>query len=374
MNYKFKGKRIIVMNNKKASTIHKNNRVVVGMSGGVDSSVALMLLKKQGYEPIGVSLKLPVWQNKKNCLKENVCCTEQSFKIAKDICKKMGAKHYIINASKDFKDQVINYFISEYQANRTPNPCVICNRVLKFQKLFEAAKLYQADYVATGHYAKIKNGKLMMAKDSNKDQTYSLSNIKKEWLPQIIFPLADLTKDKVYQIAKKSGFDYFDKQKQSQDFCFVANKSFDDFLTKEVGIKEGNIVDQNQKILARHKGLHFYTIGQRKGLGLSGGPYFVIAMDTDKNQLIVSTNLKLSSKKEIVVDNCNFLADIKLPINCQVKIRSRSGLIKAKLVKIDEPGLCKVVFASSQEGVTPGQYCAFYKGKICLGNGRIASF
>ena len=352
----------------------KNKRVIVGMSGGVDSSVALMLLKKQGYEPIGISLKLPVWQNKKNCLKENVCCTEQSFKIAKDICKKMKAKHYIVNASKDFKDQVINYFISEYQNNRTPNPCVICNRVLKFQKLFEAAKLYQADYVATGHYAQIKDGKMFVAKDSNKDQTYSLSNIKKEWLPQLIFPLANLTKDKVYQIAKKEGFDYFDKTKQSQDFCFVANKSFQDFLIKEIGIKEGNIVDQNQKILARHKGLHFYTIGQRKGLGLSGGPYFVTALDPEKNQVIVSTNSKISSKKEIVLDNCNFLDKIQFPLSCQVKIRSRSGLIKAKLAQIDEPGLYKVIFTTPQEGATPGQYCAFYKGKQCLGSGRIASF
>jgi tRNA-specific 2-thiouridylase len=361
------------------TTLKNKPKVVVGMSGGVDSSVALMLLKKQGYEPIGVSLKLPVWKNKSNCLKENVCCTQESFKIAKDICKKMGVKHYIVNASKDFKDEVISYFVEEYKNNRTPNPCVICNRVLKFQKLFEQAKIYGADFVATGHYAKIvknKNGQyeLQTAIDKNKDQTYSLSNIKKEWLGKIIFPLSNLTKDKVYKIAKEQGFDYFDKTKQSQDFCFVANKSFDDFLAKEIGKLAGSIVDTKGKILGRHNGLHFYTIGQRKGIGLSGGPYFVVGTDFVNNLLIVSTDIKDCSKKEILLDNCNFLADFKMPILCNVKIRARSELIKAKLYKIDDPGMCKIEFVKLQEGVTPGQYCVFYKGKTCLGNGRIRNF
>ncbi len=356
-----------------------NKKIIVGMSGGVDSSVALMLLKNQGWEPIGVSLKLPVWQSKKNCLKENVCCTQQSFRIAKDICKKMGVKHFIVNASKDFKEEVINYFIYEYKNNRTPNPCVICNRVLKFQKLFEAAKIYGANFVATGHYAKIKFDQktgeygLWQSKDENKDQTYSLSNIKREWLERIIFPLADFKKEEVYKIAKAQGFNYFEKQKQSQDFCFVANKSFPNFLAKEIGIHPGNIIDKNGKILGRHKGLHFYTIGQRKGIGLSGGPYFVVDFDQSSNSLIVSSNTQDSSKKEILLDNCNFLVDIKFPMKCQVKIRARSELFDAKILKVDEPGMFKIVFLNISDAPTPGQYCVFYKSGRCLGGGRIRS-
>ncbi len=355
----------------------KNKKIVVGMSGGVDSSVALILLKEQGWDPVGVSLKLPVWKNKNNCLKENVCCTQESFEIAKDICKKAGVKHYIFDVAKDFKSGVIKYFINEYKENRTPNPCVICNRILKFEKLFEFAKKHDIEYVATGHYAKIKlNTKtkeyeLLLSKDTQKDQTYSLSNIKKEWLGNIIFPLGDFLKNDVYEIAKKRGFDYFEKSKQSQDFCFVANKSFDDFLKKEIGVKQGFIKDKQGKILGKHKGLHFYTIGQRKGIGLSGGPYYVSKKDLDKNELIVSLKTKDFASKEILLDNCNFLGKIKFPIKCNVKIRARSEFIKVEIFDVKENGMIKVIFLHPEPSVTPGQYCVFYKNKRCLGNGRI---
>lgn len=353
-------------------------KIVVGMSGGVDSSMALVLLKKQGFEPVGVSLKYAVWKNKDNLLRENVCCSAQSFRVARDICKELKVSYYIFDVKKEFKKEVIDYFLKELKGNKTPNPCIICNRWLKFKKLFEWAKEHNIEYVATGHYAKVqKNSKtqkyeLKRAKDKKKDQTYSLCLLPQKWLKNTVFPLADYTKSEVYKIAKQKGFEIFLKQKQSQDFCFVAGKSMECFLRKEVGERKGIIKDDNGNVLGKHEGLHFYTIGQRKGINLSGGPYFVLDMDPLSNVLIVTKNENNLFCKELVLSNFHFISDTlpKKKIRVEAKIRSHHPLASAILFPSNKNRL-KLVFDKSQKAVAPGQYVVFYNKNICLGGGRI---
>jgi len=380
-------------------------KVVVGMSGGVDSSMAMYLLKKQGYEPIGVSLKYEVWDDPTNTLKENVCCSDESFEIAKHICEKLGAKHYIINVGKKFNKEIVEYFKKELKAKRTPNPCVICNRVLKFTELLDFAKKQKAKYIATGHYAQIKKDGLYKSKDAHKDQTYSLSFLKKEWLKKILFPLGKYTKDEVYKMAKEAGFGFYLYRKQSQDFCYVSDKSMKSFLEKEIGIEPGPIVDaasvchsrvggnlKNNKqphVLGKHNGLHFYTIGQRKGIEIPNGPYYVIGMDAKKNTLIVGKE-DLDDhlyKQEVQLSPYNLFIDSpKKEIKVEAKIRYAQISAKATLLPITRchsraGGLAPgggnlkdsliLKFSSPQRAITLGQYAVFYKGNRCLGSGRI---
>jgi len=354
----------------------EKQKIVVGMSGGVDSSMSLVLLKNQGWQPVGVSLKYAVWKSKKNILRENVCCSRESFQVAKDICQKLSVPHYVIDISKNFKKQVIDYFISELKNNRTPSPCIICNRHLKFKKLFEFAKKHKIDYVATGHYAKIRKVRntyqLLRAKDKIKDQTYSLCFLPQKWLKNIVFPLGSYIKEQVYQMARKEKFDWFLKTKQSQDFCFVAGKSLQYFLESKLGKKPGQIMNTEGNILGTHQGLHFYTIGQRKKIGLSGGPYFVKAFDVKKNTLIVTGNKKEISQKEILLSPCRFISGqpIKKRTEVMAKTRSSQKLAKAVLFPLKNEKL-KIVFNKLQLAVTPGQFCVFYQGQVCLGGGVI---
>jgi tRNA-uridine 2-sulfurtransferase len=351
-----------------------NKKVIVGMSGGIDSSVAMYLLKKEGYEPIGVSLKYDVWDDPENELKENVCCNEESFEIAAHVCELLDVPYRIVDVKDKFNKEVVDYFKSELKANRTPNPCVVCNRNLKFKELFNVAEEEGAAFVATGHYAKIKDGKIYRAKDDNKDQTYTLSFLKKEWLDKILFPLADYTKEEAQKIAKKAGFVFYLHRKQSQDFCYVSDKSMKKFLEKEIGINQGEIKDSEGNVLGHHQGLHFYTIGQRKGLvNIPNGPYFVIDKDQKKNELIISNKEKGDAlyKSELTLDPYNLFIDFpKEEIEVEAKIRYRQDFAKAKLYS--EGDQLKLLFNSPQRAVTKGQYAVFYddKGRL-LGSGRI---
>jgi len=359
-------------------TKYKTKKIVVGMSGGVDSSMALVLLKKQGWQPIGISLKYAIWQNKENLLRENVCCSTESFEIAKNICQKLNVPYHIFNVSKEFKKEVIDYFVSELKNNRTPNPCIICNRYLKFKKLFEWAEKHNIKHVATGHYARIGENKktnkyeLMRSKDENKDQTYSLSFLPQKWLKNIIFPLGNYTKKETYQMVEKEGFKFFLKRKQSQDFCFVAGKCLNCFLEKEIGKKEGAIKDTAGNILGKHNGLHFYTLGQRKGINLSGGPYFVAKLDTKSNTLIVTKREKDLLSKGAVLLPYHFISDKKLEkrIKIQAKIRSQHNPAKATLIPINSEQI-RIIFDKPQKSITPGQFAVFYQNDVCLGGGKI---
>ena len=359
------------------------------MSGGVDSSIALVLLKKQGWEPIGISLKLPVWQSPKNLLRENTCCNKESLKIAKKICQKLGVEYYIFDVRNDFKKEVIDYFISELKSKRTPNPCIVCNRYLKFRKIFEFAKKLGASHIATGHYArvrkvksqksKVKSFELLRGRDKDKDQSYALCFLPQKWLSNIVFPLGGYTKTQAYQMAKDEGFDFLLKKPQSQDFCFVAGKSLPAFIKEKIGKKPGEIVDPKGKILGKHEGLYFYTIGQRKGINLSGGPWFVKEFNIPKNRLVVTKKVKDLFKKEVFLSPFHFIngKSPKKKVKVMAKIRYQQPLAKAILYP-PKDGKLRLLFEKTQRAITPGQFAAFYlpaesagEKEICLGGGRI---
>src|SRR3989344_2778369 len=358
----------------------RKTKVIVGMSGGVDSSVALMLLKKQGYEPIGVSLKYASWENKKNLLKENVCCSKESFEIAGNICRKFNAPHYIIDCSSEFKNEVIGYFASLLKEKKTPSPCLICNRDLKFKKLFEAAEKFKAKYVATGHYARkklnLKTGEteLSKAKDKNKDQSYFLCLLNQEQLKKLIFPIGDYTKEQVYGMAKKNGFDFFLKRKQSQNLCFVSAKSIPHYLKDEIGFEPGFIRDKENYTLGEHRGLHFYTVGQRKRIGLAGGPWWGVGFDKRNNTLIVSHDPEdpILYQKAMMLSNVHLTSEKSLnkPIKVRAKIRYAQNLAPATLFPAKN-NISRLVFKKPQRAVTAGQWAVFYKREACLGGGII---
>lgn len=355
----------------------KSRKIVVGMSGGVDSSISVLLLKKQGWDVVGVSLKLAHWKNKSNILGENACCTAESLDIAENVCKKLGVPYYKFDVSKEFKRDVMDYFVSELKHNRTPNPCVICNRYIKFRKLFEWAKKHSIKHVATGHYARIrfnthtKEYELLRPKDLNKDQTYGLSWLPQKWLKYIVLPLADYTKDEVYQLAKKQGFEIFLKRKQSQDLCFVSGRAYPKYLEEKVGKRPGPIKDEKGNVLGKHDGLHFYTIGQRKGVGLRAR-YYVKDRDFKTNSLIVTKNKKDINSKELILSPFSFISGKPPRKEKIIQAKPRYCLSPSKATLFPpEDGKIRVVFDVPQPCVAPGQFCVLYDKEVCLGAGVI---
>lgn len=342
-------------------------KVVVGLSGGVDSSAALWLLKEQGYQAMGVTLKLPVWKTAGDTGR---------IKAAKIVCQKLCVPHQVIDCRTDFQRLVVDYFVSEFKSGRTPNPCVICNKKLKFPKLLEFAKKQGADLVATGHYAKVVAPPrlLLRAKDKNKDQSYFLAMLGQKELKRLIFPLGDYTKEQAYEIAKKQGYRELIQRHESQDFCYLANQDKNRFLENRLAGQSGPIVDQKGKVLGQHRGLHFYTRGQRHGLGLNGGVFHVLKLDTAGNKLIVTKNKKGLYQKEVIMSNWNFISNqsSKKAIKVKAKTRSTQPLQPATLYPPKNKRL-RLVFNQPQFAITPGQFAVFYSGQTCLGGGEIAS-
>lgn len=348
--------------------MENNKKVLLGMSGGVDSSVSAILLKEQGYEVIGITM---------NFLENN---NESSVQDAKRVCDYLGIKHYVIDLKEEFNNRVIKNFVCEYANSRTPNPCIECNRYLKFGAMYEKAKELGADYIATGHYAKIEfdeNYDRYVLKKSNslkKDQSYVLYNVPKEILGKVIFPLAEFeNKEEIRNIARKHGLDIASKS-DSEDICFIPDGDYKKYLEEHSEIKKnpGNIVDKSGKVLGRHNGLYYYTIGQRKGLGIANPvPLYVLGFNKNKNEVIVGPVEELFSK-EIIVKNINLLLidDLERPIRVKTKIRYAAKEAESVIEKINEDTV-KVVFDEPQRGVTPGQSAVFYKDDIVLGGGKI---
>lgn len=362
----------------------RGRKIVVGMSGGIDSSISLILLKKSGWNPIGVSLKFGTWENSCKNVRENSCCTDKSIKTAQKVCKKYGCEHVVLEVGKNFHEKVIKYFTETLKSAKTPNPCIICNRYLKFLELFNYAKKRGIKYVATGHYAKITRSKkfgryfITKPKDKKKDQTYYLALLPQEWLPNILFPLSDLTKEEVYEMTVKEDLDFYLKLAQSQDFCFVSEKSLQSFIEKEVGVKEGLIKNKQGKALGKHGGLANYTIGQRKNIGLSGGPYFVVEKNVKTNELVVSTKKSEVLRKEIDLISVSFTNGIfekrlgkKAGIKVKAKIRYQHKPASAVVIKDKNTNDYKLNFSKPQLAVTPGQYAVFYIGSAVVGAGEI---
>lgn len=345
-----------------------DKKVLLGMSGGVDSSVAALLLKKSGYEVIGATLEL-----------FNESFSKATNIDAENICSFLGLTHYCYDYKSEFKKHVIDDFIDCYSNCKTPNPCIECNRYMKFGVMFEKAKELDCFYIATGHYAKTEYSekfKRYVLKKSNagkKDQSYVLWNIPKEILEHIIFPLGNFeSKEEIRKIAKENNLKVANKP-DSEDICFIPNGNYKEFLEKNSNIKpkEGNIVNLDGKVLGKHTGLYNYTIGQRKGLGISNSvPLFVLGFNKDRNEVIVGEEDKLY-KKEILVSNVNLLLFDKLEREYQVEVKTRysSILAKAKIIPFEEN--IKVIFDEPQRAITPGQSAVFYIDDIVLGGGKI---
>ena len=349
----------------------ENKKVLLGMSGGVDSSVSAILLKENGYEVVGTTLEM---------FENSSCSSVNTFEDAKKICDFLKIEHHIYDFKKVFEEKVINDFISCYANCRTPNPCIECNKYMKFGAMNEIAEKLKCDFIATGHYAKTeyseKYGRWVLKKSNagKKDQSYVLWSVPKEILSKIIFPLSDFeTKDEIREIAKKHNLEVASKP-DSEDICFIPDGDYKKFLNENSDIrpKVGNIVDLNGNVLGKHTGLYNYTIGQRKGLGISNPvPLFVIGFNSSKNEVIVGEEKDLY-KKEMIVSDINLLAvdEIKTELDVEVKTRYSAKSAKAKIIQ--ENKLIKVIFEEPQRAITPGQSAVFYiDGDIVLGGGKI---
>ncbi len=353
-------------------------KVVVGMSGGVDSSTAAILLKEQGYEVIGLfmrnwdsGLNNDILGNPNNMA--DVCPQEVDYQDALAVCEKIGIPLHRIDFIKEYWDYVFTYFLDELKKGRTPNPDIMCNKYIKFDYFLKEAHRLGAKYVATGHYAKLgSDGLLKKAKDENKDQTYFLSQLSKEQLKNILFPLGDLEKSEVRKIALEHEL-VTAKKKDSTGICFIGERHFKEFLENYLPNQNGDVIDIDQdKVIGRHHGLMYYTIGQRKGLDIGGfsDKLFVVGKNLEKNVLYVSMGEKSEYlySNSCIVEEVNFNCSLR-PEKCMAKFRYRQKDIPVKITYLENNEL--LVEYDKVKAVTPGQACVLYDGDICLGGGFI---
>lgn len=354
-------------------------RVVVGMSGGVDSSVTALLLKKQGNDVIGITMN--VWQREdteKPC--EKACCAVDAVNDARKVCAKLDIPYYALNFKDTFKRDVIDYFVDEYIHGKTPNPCIACNRYVKFETLLnKALTVFDAEYIATGHYAKVEHNSdtgryyLRESVTEKKDQTYALYNLTQEQLKHIIMPLGDYTKEQVREIARENGLINANKH-DSQEICFVEDNNYAKFIKEKYNYvpKKGKFVDKEGKVLGTHEGIINYTIGQRRGIGISfKSPKYIVKIDVDKNEVILSDEKDLFSNT-LECTNVNFMPFEKLEKPMQVKAKIRYSAKKADAyITPLENGNVKVEFKDEQRAITPGQAVVFYDNDIVVGGGTI---
>jgi len=356
-----------------------NKRVVTGMSGGVDSSVAAYLLKQQGYDVIGVTMQ--IWQDKSKATleREGGCCSLSAVEDARRVCDKLGIPFYVMNFKQIFEKKVIDYFVDEYLMGRTPNPCIACNKFIKFDALLERAKALEAEYVATGHYAKVmydEDYKRYIIRKSDsplKDQTYVLYNLTQDQLGHILMPLGDYNKEQVREIARELGLRTANKP-ESQEICFVEDNNYGRFINERRGdeIKPGMFVDVRGNKLGNHKGIAHYTVGQRKGLGISiGKPLYVVEIIPEKNLVVLGDETEVFGR-ELRASQMNYIAFEKLeePIDVKAKIRYSAREADAKVIPMGNKRV-RVVFEEPQRAITPGQAVVFYQGDVLVGGGTI---
>ncbi len=361
--------------------VHKKNKVFVALSGGVDSAVAATILKEKEYQVSGVFMNLIPKKKKYSEARKNF---QKAEKNARKIARVLKIPFSVLDLSTEFEKQVINSFLNEFKKGRTPNPCVVCNQKIRFDIFLKKMRKKGANFIATGHYAKklkVKSEKLKVVyrlfqgKDKEKDQSYFLYNLKQNQLKRVLFPLGDLTKKEVKKMAKKFNLPV-QNQPESQEICFVSDKNISDFLSRHLKTKSGDIITAGGKKIGKHQGLIFYTIGQRKEIGIGGtGPYYVIEKDFKNNNLIVSSdaNDPLLFKKELIAKKVNWISGIepKLPLKIKVKTRYRQKTAVAILTKNKEQTLptgrqgtknkkYKVKFKNHQRAITSGQSVVFY--------------
>lgn len=329
------------------------------MSGGVDSTVAAHLLQKEGYKVVGITLNM-------------LGCKEESYKEVKNLCKTLGIQHISMNLKQDFDETIVRYFVTEYLNGRTPNPCVLCNKEFKFEKMLSKADELGIEYVATGHYARLekKDNRYIVKKgrDLGKDQSYVLYKLSQEQLSRCIFPLGDYKKKDIRDIAEELGLSNA-KKDDSQDICFVENNDYTS-LIPQTEIKVGDIVDKKGNILGQHNGIHNYTLGQRKGIGISSNkPLYVINLDIDNNRVVVGKEKDIYSR-ELIAKNVNWIMNPSKRMFARVRIRYHAKESWAYVSALGKEKV-KVKFLKAQRAITPGQSVVFYKGDYVVGGGTI---
>lgn len=349
--------------------------VLIGMSGGVDSSVAAALLKDMGYRVIGATMRL--WTYSDSDSSHEGCCAESAVEDARRVCDKLGIDFYVMNFKDMFRDKVVDYFVDEYTRGRTPNPCIACNKHLKFDALLKKALAMNIDYIATGHYAKIERGAdgkyiLRTSEAAKKDQSYVLYNFTQEQLSHTLMPLGSYNKEWVRKKAEDLGLGVASKP-DSQEICFVEDDDYAKFITEYSGYvpEKGDILDVNGNVIGEHKGLIYYTVGQRKGIGAYGRPMFVMKLDAERNTITLGEK-GMEFSDSLTASDINFISG-KFPeekLRISAKVRYQAPPAAATLYPIED-GCVRLVFDSPQRAVTPGQAVVFYDGDIILGGGTV---
>lgn len=355
--------------------------VVVGMSGGVDSSVCAYLLKEAGYNVTGVTMQ--IWQDESvqtQCSKGG-CCGLSAVDDARRVAFELDIPYYVMNFKEDFQKEVIDYFVKEYLEGRTPNPCIACNRYVKWESLLHRSLEIGADFIATGHYARVvqlDNGRYTLEKSvtAQKDQTYALYNLTQDQLSKTLMPVGDYTKEEIRDIAQRIGLEVASKP-DSQEICFVPDQDYAGFIRKEMKgqvPKEGNFVNVEGEILGKHKGIFHYTIGQRKGLNLSlGRPGYVTEIRPQTNEVVIGSNEDVFDQG-LMATSLNWMSIEKIEdkVRCLAKVRYNHQGAWCEIEKIDEQRV-RVIFDEPQRAITPGQAVVFYDGNYVLGGGVIIS-
>ena len=358
----------------------KGKTVVVGMSGGVDSSVAAYLLKEQGYHVIGVTMQ--IWQDEDTCTVEHEggCCGLSAVDDARRVADVLDIPYYVMNFKQEFQKNVIDYFVREYQQGRTPNPCIACNRYVKWESLLHRSIEIGADYIATGHYARVcqlENKRFAIANSvtAKKDQTYALYNLTQEQLKRTLMPVGEYDKDRIRQIAEEAGLPVAHKP-DSMEICFVPDGDYASFIESSTGARSepGNFVDTSGNVLGQHKGIIHYTVGQRKGLGLAlGYPAFVVQICPDTNEVVVGT-MEENLSHSVYVRDMNFMGDSKFNEHTDYigKIRYNHAGAACRIYQRGED-FYECIFPEAQRGVTPGQALVLYRDGVIAGGGTICA-